>query len=72
MLENWIRMKDNKDAIGSDGQKGRGRDKLIGSLIEIARQTPHEIDADVQVALGVLFNMSGGEVSRLSYLTLRD
>lgn len=65
-------MKDSKDAIGVDGQKGRDRDKLIESLIEIARQTPDEIDADVQVALGVLFNMSGGEVSRLPYLSLRD
>ncbi|OWT42085.1 peroxin-5 [Cryptococcus neoformans Bt1] len=61
MLEDWIKLKDIKNATGADGQKGRNRDKLIESLIEIARQTPHEIDADVQVALGVLFNMSGGQ-----------
>lgn len=72
MLEDWIKLKDIKNTTGADGQKGRNRDKLIESLIEIARQTPHEIDADVQVALGVLFNMSGGQVSCLSCQPSRD
>lgn len=72
MLEDWIKLKDIKNATGADGQKGRNRDKLIESLIEIARQTPHEIDADVQVALGVLFNMSGGQVNCLSCQPSRD
>lgn len=72
MLEDWIRLKDSKTTTGANGQKGKDRNKLMESLIEIARQTPHEIDADVQVALGVLFNMSGGQVSRLSCQPLRD
>ncbi|OCF44518.1 hypothetical protein I317_01590 [Kwoniella heveanensis CBS 569] len=65
MLEKWIRLGEAQ-SLGSDLQNlssqqsrtwGRaGREELIERLIDVARRSPEEVDADVQVALGVLFN----------------
>ncbi|WVF67355.1 hypothetical protein IAT40_002110 [Kwoniella sp. CBS 6097] len=65
MLEKWIRLGEAQ-SLGSSRQEsnveqvrtwGRaGREELIERLIEVARRSPEEVDADVQVALGVLFN----------------
>nr|XP_019043858.1 hypothetical protein I302_07129 [Kwoniella bestiolae CBS 10118]OCF22788.1 hypothetical protein I302_07129 [Kwoniella bestiolae CBS 10118] len=56
MLEQWIRLGGgaNPSILELNGEMGKGR--LIERLIGIARENPEEVDADVQVALGVLFN----------------
>ncbi|WWC64864.1 uncharacterized protein I303_107478 [Kwoniella dejecticola CBS 10117] len=63
MLDKWITLGEGQlDISGSikgpseqwDGKKGRS--DLIERLINIARRNPEELDAEVQVALGVLFN----------------
>ncbi|WVQ94953.1 hypothetical protein IAU59_002043 [Kwoniella sp. CBS 9459] len=67
MLEKWIRLgeaitsSDSQNAGVADVEQGRmwgqaGKEELIERLIEVARKSPEEVDADVQVALGVLFN----------------
>lgn len=78
-IESWIdRMEIYADAVsrwkeskaGSSSKAGRAQD-LIGCLIEMARSMPGgAIDADVQIALGVLLNTSevGGSIANDSIL----
>ncbi|WWC72276.1 uncharacterized protein I206_106238 [Kwoniella pini CBS 10737] len=63
MLDKWITLGEGHFGISSpisgpavnwNGRKGR--EDLIERLIDIARKNPEELDAEVQVALGVLFN----------------
>ncbi|WRT69960.1 uncharacterized protein IL334_006951 [Kwoniella shivajii] len=60
MLEKWITLGEGQTTtVNGDAGKvwGRGgREGLIERLIDMARTNPHEVDAEVQVALGVLFN----------------
>ncbi|WWC95110.1 hypothetical protein V866_001962 [Kwoniella sp. B9012] len=61
MLDKWISLGEGSgpSTSGLDVQEGgklRNRARLIERLIDVARQDPENVDADVQVALGVLFN----------------
>lgn len=67
MLDKWLNL--GEDCIidhanggvadkGEDGRWEDGQKKLVERLIELARRDPERVDADVQVALGVLFNSS--------------
>ncbi|OCF61522.1 hypothetical protein L486_01170 [Kwoniella mangroviensis CBS 10435] len=61
MLDKWISLGEGLGTNASrvDAQEGgklRDRAKLIERLIDVARQDPENVDSDVQVALGVLFN----------------
>ncbi|WVR09661.1 hypothetical protein IAU60_006736 [Kwoniella sp. DSM 27419] len=63
MLERWIilgephRVESVPEAVVREKHWGKaGREELITRLIDVARRSPESIDADVQVALGVLFN----------------
>jgi peroxin-5 len=64
MLERWIelasgRQRGSGGAGEIDGQGWQAAQKrLVERLIDIARLRPEEVDAEVQVALGVLFNAS--------------
>ncbi|WWD19889.1 hypothetical protein CI109_104358 [Kwoniella shandongensis] len=63
VLERWIRLGEEGRVVeGVEQGKARwgdsGRERLVERLIDMARQNPEEVDADVQVALGVLFNAS--------------
>ena len=45
--------------VGGDSRRavaGAARERLINRLIDLARTSPDEVEADVQIALGVLFN----------------
>jgi peroxin-5 len=63
-LEKWIELGSpagtHSQTPGESADERQAR--IIDSLIQIARMSPDDLDADVQVALGVLFNSS--EVSR--------
>ncbi len=59
MIERWIELSDGgvgEKVIGIGWVEGRRR--LVERLIDMARRNPDEVDAEVQVALGVLFNTS--------------
>lgn len=62
MLSRWIDMA--LDTAGSSMETedlagdALGHGRLVDRLIDIARRSPEEVDADVQIALGVLFNSS--------------
>ncbi|WWC91978.1 uncharacterized protein L201_006932 [Kwoniella dendrophila CBS 6074] len=70
MLEKWIALNETQNtSVNISSQKDDeevdkakkvwnkiDRENLIERLINIARQNPEEVDAEVQVALGVLFN----------------
>ncbi|WVO12844.1 hypothetical protein L204_100452 [Cryptococcus depauperatus] len=60
MLDRWINLGQNDQQFEAITEPD-SRSALIERLINIARRNPSQIDADVQVALGVLFNMVGGE-----------
>ncbi|WVQ71623.1 hypothetical protein IAR50_001163 [Cryptococcus sp. DSM 104548] len=67
MLERWVAM--GEEAMGLEVKLASGgRGELIERLIGMARRSPEKVDADVQVALGVMFNMVGGE----DYLKAED
>ncbi|KAK8853461.1 hypothetical protein IAR55_004168 [Kwoniella newhampshirensis] len=63
MLERWIRLGEEGAILEGVEQStirwgDSGRERLVERLIGMARMNPEEVDADVQVALGVLFNAS--------------
>lgn len=59
-LEEWVRLADGSFEIDASATGFNDRHSaLILQLVNMARATPEgQIDADVQVALGVLFNTS--------------
>lgn len=67
-LERWIELGDGAGAVSeAPGETAEERQaRIVERLIAIARQRPDDLDVDVQVALGVLFNSS--EVSLLPSL----
>ena len=69
MLERWIQLGEGDVGIEEQSVHGtgraEGRKQLVDRLIEMARRSPEMVDAEVQVALGVLFNLS--EVSASSH-----
>ncbi|TYJ56585.1 hypothetical protein B9479_002677 [Cryptococcus floricola] len=67
MLERWVAMGEEAMGLAAKPASG-GRGVLIERLIDMARSSPEEVDPDVQVALGVMFNMVGGE----DYLKAED
>ena len=67
MLGKWIDMAHTTGmASESEEMSGSGQvhERLVERLIDMARSSPEEVDPDVQIALGVLFNSS--EVSVIS------
>lgn len=64
MLEKWIEMGEGAGLAGTAREGGgrsrenwiSGQKRLVGRLIDMARKSPEEVDAEVQIALGVLFN----------------
>jgi peroxin-5 len=70
MLEKWIELGESGQASLDQGDilaaeaKDRNmttkekRDNLVSRLIDIACRSPDEVDPDVQIALGVMFNAS--------------
>ncbi|GHJ84307.1 hypothetical protein NliqN6_0709 [Naganishia liquefaciens] len=64
VLEKWITIFQNAgEDVASDNVPHVGKSKrhetLANALMEMARMAPHgDIDADIQIALGVLFNAS--------------
>jgi peroxin-5 len=59
MVERWIELADEQSAQKLGGVSWvEGQRRLVERLIDMARRNPEEVDAEVQVALGVLFNTS--------------
>jgi peroxin-5 len=63
MLERWLDIGEGKHvgAVRSSQDEenwAEGQKKLVNRLIDVARRNPEDVDADTQVALGVLFNTS--------------
>lgn len=69
MLERWIELGEDEPRSAPDPaqESAKGRDqsawvesqqRLVGRLIDMARKSPEEVDPEVQIALGVLFNAS--------------
>jgi tetratricopeptide (TPR) repeat protein len=76
VLEKWISIFENAgEEIATHASPRVGKmekhETLANTLMEMARMAPHgDIDADIQIALGVLFNAS--EVSSLAELKTHD
>lgn len=64
MLEKWIDlgMEERREGEERGGTYMERRERIVERLIDMARSRPDDLDADVQIALGVMFNAS--EVSR--------
>lgn len=60
MLERWIDLaeEERRDGESMGGSYEERRERLVERLIDMARASPEEVDADIQVALGVIFNAS--------------
>lgn len=70
MLETWLDLGDGvsadealtrREALSSGASAfgwQEGQRRLVERLIDVARRNPEDVDADTQVALGVLFNSS--------------
>lgn len=67
-LEKWIELGSANGMFSQtpDETQEERQMRIVNSLIDIARQSPDDLDADVQVALGVLFNASEVSTTRLS------
>jgi peroxin-5 len=69
VLEKWISIFQNagEDACAKAAPyvgKMERHETLANNLMEMARMAPHgDIDADIQIALGVLFNASEVSIS---------
>lgn len=81
MLERWIDLSPFSSSMemdmGSDVDSGREalgyvarRGRVVERLIDLANLNPEEVDPEVQIALGVLFNAS--EVSVCDFIWDRD
>lgn len=61
-LERWIELSDGPHAGAfsetMDETRSERQARIVERLIDIARMSPDDLDVDVQVALGVLFNAS--------------
>jgi peroxin-5 len=60
MLDRWIQMAETSGPVNeTDDLAGAfNHQQLVERLIDLARTSPEELDPDVQIALGVLFNSS--------------
>ena len=62
MLNKWIDMAQSNQGVGMETEELAGatlrHGRLVERLIDLARSSPEEVDPDVQIALGVLFNSS--------------
>lgn len=56
MLGKWIDMAHGPNMSETEDEQGHAG--LVERLIDMARRSPEEVDPDVQIALGVLFNSS--------------
>lgn len=66
MIERWIQLAEGGAIERADSASlADGQRRLIEMLIDMARMNPEEVDAEVQVALGVLFNSSEVRMDRL-------
>jgi len=58
-LEKWIELGSGEPLSQTPGETSEERQsRIVDRLIQIARMSPDDLDADVQIALGVLFNAS--------------
>ena len=73
MLEKWLDLAEGvthkRLASAVTDELAKERQVLIERLINLARRDPEEVDPDIQIALGVLFNSS--EVSSSSHNSCR-
>jgi peroxin-5 len=69
MLERWIDLaqEERRDGEMNGGSYEERRGRIVERLIDMARANPDDVDPDVQIALGVMFNAS--EVSRVAAKT---
>jgi peroxin-5 len=60
MLDRWIQMAETGGPVTEtdDLAAAFNHQQLVERLIDLARTSPEEVDPDVQIALGVLFNSS--------------
>jgi peroxin-5 len=58
MLGKWIDMAHGSGMSESETENVQAHEGLVERLIDMARRSPEEVDPDVQIALGVLFNSS--------------
>ena len=58
MLGRWIDMAHGSGMSESESEGVQAHEGLVERLIDMARRSPEEVDPDVQIALGVLFNSS--------------
>jgi peroxin-5 len=58
MLGKWIDMAHGSGMSESETDNVQAHEGLVERLIDMARRSPEEVDPDVQIALGVLFNSS--------------
>lgn len=60
MLERWLDLglEERRDGEDRGGSYEDRRGRIIERLIGLARENPDELDPEVQIALGVMFNAS--------------
>ncbi|RXK36555.1 hypothetical protein M231_06165 [Tremella mesenterica] len=56
MLAKWAALNTGQSALATEDTVDR--EKLVNTFLQLANLKPNEVDADVQIALGVLFNAS--------------
>lgn len=56
MLSRWIDLGEGLIKHAESSGWTGGQERLVERLIDVARRSPEDVDADVQVALGVMFN----------------
>lgn len=74
MLSKWIDLgeEERRDGETYGGTYEERRARLVERLIDMARASPEEVDADIQIALGVLFNSSEVSLGVIEDIDIRN